>query len=40
MNIKNFKKFAKKPCNFQLLSFFEKMLDTEFANIYTNKACE
>ena len=23
-----------------LLSFFEKMLDTEFANIYTNKACE
>ena len=23
-----------------LLSFFGKMLDTEFANIYTNKACE
>jgi len=22
------------------LSFFEKMLDTAFAKIYTNKACE
>lgn len=25
---------------YNALSFFEKMLDTAFAKIYTNKACE
>lgn len=27
MNIKNFKKFAKKPCNFQVLKKVKKVLD-------------
>lgn len=27
MNIKNFKKFAKKPCNFHFLKKFKKVLD-------------
>lgn len=27
MNIKNFKKFAKKPCNFQILNLNEFVVD-------------
>lgn len=31
MNIKNFKKFAKKPCNFQIAKKIKKVVD----NVYT-----
>lgn len=39
MNIKNFKKFAKKPCNFHVLLQKIKSIDFEETLLYNNFVC-
>lgn len=37
MNIKNFKKFAKKPCNFHWIKHLQKYIDTRGYVLYNSK---